>query len=135
MRLRSEIIGVLALASVAAPAASGQEGSAPLLCAVTHTVACDQRGDCSQGPASAVNLPVFVKVDAASKSITSAREGGERRTSEALEVRTSGDTTVLTGLELLGGWTVIVNRATGQMTATVAEQGTAYIVFGACLPL
>ena len=62
MKLSIRIMGavVLAAASVGLMA-DEQVGASSMLCAVTSAVSCDSTGDCINGPASAVNLPVFVK--------------------------------------------------------------------------
>ena len=88
----------------------------------------------AKGPASAVNLPVFVKFDRENKLVESARQGGERRTSNIDYVAGTNDTIVLLGDEENSGWSATVTKSTGNMTATVSEQGMGYIIFGSCLP-
>ena len=136
MKKSLQIVGVLALLMASTGALAGKyDGSSPLLCAVTQTVGCDAVGDCIQGPADAVNLPVFIKLDAQKKEVVTAREGGERRTSKILEVGTEGDALLFVGLEPGGSWSAILDKATGKMTATAAMNGQGFIVFGSCLAL
>lgn len=113
--------------------AADLDATAPMLCAVTHTVACDSAGDCVDGAADAFNLPVFLKIDSANKVVVSAKGGGERRTSKILKINTEGDGIVLTGFEKKGGWNAVIDKATGKMTVSAAEQGVGYLVFGSCL--
>ncbi len=112
--------------------AAGFDGSVPILCAVTDTVSCDSKGECVEGSAEAVNLPVFLKIDVANKTAQSVREGGEQRTSQILGVHEEADALVLLGVEDNGGWSAAIGESSGKLTLTVAEEGMGYIVFGAC---
>ena len=80
--MMNKAIGVAALLLIgngsAAFAAGALDASAPLLCAATSTVVCEQHNDCVQGPPEAVNLPVFWRVDPVKKTVQSKRQGGER---------------------------------------------------------
>jgi hypothetical protein len=134
MKLSVMILGAAALSAASADLmAEEQVGVSPMLCAVTLTVSCDSAGDCIEGPASAVNLPVFVKFDPESKSVESARESGDRRTSNIDYVADVGDSIVLLGDEQDSGWSATVTKSTGDFTATISEQGMGYIIFGSCL--
>lgn len=136
MKKSLQIVGILALLAASTGALAEQyDGSSPLLCAVTQTMACDAVGDCIQGPAEAVNLPVFIKLDVQKKEVVTAREGGERRTSKILEVGTEGDALVFVGLDPGTGWSAAIDKATGRMTATAAVNGQGFIAFGSCLAL
>jgi hypothetical protein len=104
-----------------------------LLCAVTHTVSCDSLGDCFIGPASAVNLPVFLRFDRGKRVVETARQGGERRTSNVVHVSDEGDAMVFLGDEGDSGWSAMISKSTGSLTGTVAEQGVGYMIFGSCL--
>jgi hypothetical protein len=120
--------------STLAPAAPF-DGSVPMLCAVTDTVSCDSKGECVEGPAEAVNLPVFLKVNVANKTAQSVRQGGEQRTSKILSVHEEADALVLLGVEASGGWSAAIGERSGKLTLTVAEEGMGYIVFGTCTTL
>ena len=126
------VMGALMLTTAAA-GATAAEGKSSVLCAVTHTVACDSAGDCLEGPASAVNLPVFLRFDLDNNLVQSARQGGERRTSKVKHVRTSGDLMLFLGEEENGGWTATVNKSSGNFTGTMSEQEVGYLIFGSCL--
>lgn len=115
--------------------AAAFDGSVPLLCAVTDTVSCDSKGECVEGSAEAVNLPVFLKIDVQAKTVQSTREGGEQRTSKILGVHEEADALVLLGVEQNGGWSAAIGESSGKLTLTAAEEGMGYIVFGACTSL
>jgi hypothetical protein len=135
MRLGADFLGAVVLATASVDAmAEDKAAASEMLCAVTSTISCDSAGDCLEGPASAVNLPVFLKFDRENKLVESARQSGERRTSNIDYVAGTNDTIVLLGDEENSGWSATVTKSTGNMTATVSEQGMGYIIFGSCLP-
>jgi len=109
------------------------DGSSPLLCAATQTVSCDSIGDCIKGPANAVNLPVFMKFDAEEKQVITAKASDEPRTSKILEVDNQENVLVFVGIDPAGAWGASIDKATGDMTLSIAVYGTGYLVFGSCL--
>ena len=110
------------------------DGSVPLLCAVTGTVSCDARGECIEGPAEAVNLPVFLKIDAQNKVAQSVRFGGEQRTSEILSMHKEDGSLALLGVDQGAGWSMTIGESDGQSVLSVSGAGMGYIAFGACIP-
>jgi len=128
------ILGAALLSASTLTAAAALDGSAPLLCAVTHTVNCDSGSSCIEGPADAVNLPVFIIIDAQNKTAQSTRVGGEQRTSEILSVHKEGGALVLLGVEQGAGWSVAIDGSTGKMTLAVAGKGIGFLALGACTP-
>ncbi len=131
-KVMTMICGATLLSAAMGVTAAGFDGSAPMLCAVTDTVSCDSKGECVEGSAEAVNLPVFLKIDVANKMVQSVRETGEQRTSPILSVHEEADALVLLGVEQNGGWSVAIGEGSGKLTLTAAEEGMGYIVFGAC---
>ncbi|MCP3880944.1 MAG: hypothetical protein GY701_21490, partial [Sulfitobacter sp.] len=71
------IWGAALLSASMSATATGFDGSVPLLCAVTDTVSCDSKGECVEGSAAAVNLPIFLRIDVANKTAQSVRESGK----------------------------------------------------------
>lgn len=134
MKTRSRIIGVLML-SVAMAGAHAGEGAAgeAILCAVTNTVSCDNNGECTQGPANAVNLPVFMRFHPEKKLVESAKGGGERRASTITAVSSTGDLVVLVGADEAAGWSAAINRSSGSLSATISTDGMGYLVSGSCI--
>lgn len=129
------MLGTVLLSASMSATAAGFDGSVPMLRAVTDTVNCDSKGECVEGSARAVNLPVFLKVDVGNKSVQSVREGGEQRTSQILSVHEDAGTLVLLGVEDSGGWSAAIGGTSGKLTLTAAEEGMGFIIFGACTSL
>jgi hypothetical protein len=134
MKFSVGVMGAVVLSVAASAVAAEEQGVASsMLCAVTHTVSCDSLGDCIIGPASAVNLPVFLKFNPDQGTVESARQGGERRTSKIAHVGGAGDYMVFLGDEGDSGWSATVTKSTGSFTGTVSEEGLGYVIFGSCL--
>ena len=120
MKFSVGVIGAVVLSTAAAGVTAEEQGdSSSLLCAVTYTVS--------------VNLPVFLKFDSEKKVVESARQGGERRTSNIVHMGTAGDVMVFLGDEGDSAWSATINKSTGSLTGTVSEQGVGYVIFGSCL--
>jgi hypothetical protein len=126
--------GIFCLTSAVAAASQQGGGTSSMLCAVTNTVSCDNDGECLNGPATAVNLPVFMLFHPEKKIVESAMQGGERRTSEITSVGGKGDVLVMLGDEEANGWSMRIDKADGSLTGTIAADGAGYLIFGSCLP-
>lgn len=131
-KIRKAFAILLAAWAIVGTAAAEGGGPAKTLCAITSTLTCDLTG-CISGPANAVNLPVFVRIDTQNNLVETAREGGDRRTSRIASMRAEGDTLVLLGGEMETGWSATLDQVTGNFTGTVADNGVGYIIFGSCL--
>ena len=83
-------------------------------------------------PKLAIDLPPIVKIDFAGSRIAS--EDGQRsspiKSAEALS-----DVLVLHGHQEQRGWTMVINRATGQLSASVSDLHGAFVIAGACTAL
>ena len=114
------ICGTALLSASMSATTAGFDGSVPLLCAVTDTVSCDSKGECVDGSAEAVNLPVFLQIDVANRTAASVRASGEQRTSKILSVHEEAGALVLLGVEDNGGWSVAIGESSGKLTLTAA---------------
>jgi hypothetical protein len=127
------IIFALAVAAVPAPlAAQGIDGSTPVLCAVIDAIECTPGGECLSGRTEDINAPLFIKIDFAAGSISGTRpDGSQLSTPIKRTVRLDG-ALILQGDEGGRGWTVDIGKESGVMTVTLAEDGAAIVIFGAC---
>lgn len=128
------VMAGLLITSTAVSAADQKDSDkSSLLCALTNTVSCDAEGNCQTAPATAVNLPVFMLFHPDKKLVESAREGGERRTSQITGVGGKGDVLVLLGDDDASGWGVRINKASGSLTGTIVTDDVGYLLFGSCI--
>lgn len=134
MKSSSKIIGAVMLSVASAGSHASDQGvGTSMLCAVTNTVSCDTIGDCLEGPANAVNLPVFLKYYPEIKVVESARGSGERRSSKITAVSTKGDLMVFVGEDGEIGWSTTINTSSGSLSGTISADGVGYLIFGSCI--
>ncbi len=136
MKLTYQIISAGMMYAASAVSAAGQQAAeaSSMLCALTNTVSCDNDGECLEGPATAVNLPVFMLFHPDKKVVESATGGGERRSSPIASVGGEGDLLVLLGSEGTSGWSIRIDKASGILTGSIVTEGVGYLIFGSCLP-
>ena len=124
---------VLILAASAAHAAGPYDGSVPLSCRIEAVFTCSQPTDCVRGTAETVLLPPVLTVDvnrrvvsgdAAGRkaAITAVGHGNGRMLLHGDELQTSGGT----------AWNVVIEEASGSMTASVLAYGGGTLMFGVC---
>jgi len=123
-----------AVANPAAAAGAKFDGSTPLLCVPIEITECDEGGKCYLGTAEEVNLPQFIRIDLKEKLLRGVGEAADRTTPIDFLERENGRM-VLHGGQKGRGWTAVISEETGKLSATISEEGTAFIIFGACTAL
>ena len=116
-------------------------GSRPLLVAVNRVMECTPTGGCWEVTPASVELPSFLRVDFAKKTIYPAR-AGDKSTGTAIERREVVDGKLILqgaedGYEKMRdglGWTMAIATETGQVVLTASGDQVAFVVFGAALP-
>jgi hypothetical protein len=131
-----------ALITAAAAGAGDFDGSRPLLISVSRVIECTPDGDCREVSLASTDLPQFLKVDFANKTVRSARAETERPGTAIERQETVDGKLILQGAEdgyekmrdgL--GWTIAVSQETGRVVLTASGEEVAFVVFGAALPL
>lgn len=135
MRLFVWLAALAVVAVGAAPeriAAAGKyDGSAPLVCAATAVSECVVDGRCQPRTAEKVNFPSLFKADA--KAMKLWELGAEKgRETTIRNIDRAGGKMILSGAEGERGWTVLINEASGKMSATAAGDGEGFVIFGQC---
>ena len=114
-------------ASGAAAADSLFDGTKPLICASREVVDCTPGETCDKGLPEEMGAPMFLTIDFIKKDIT-----GPKRTSKITLIEKTDAQITLYGFEVGMGWSMVLDRETGRMTATLAGKDQAFIIFGAC---
>ena len=122
-------VGLLALSLAAGAGAEAIDGQASLVCDLTEAAQCDGAAACRDVTFEQIDLPPVIRVDFAAKALAS--EDGQR-TSPIAAVEALDTALVLQGHQNGRGWTLVIDRATGQLSATLAEVEGAFVVTGAC---
>jgi hypothetical protein len=119
---------VLLLCALGAQApAADFDGTRPFLCAVTDANDCALGIACVHELAQDVNLPQFIKVDFAAKTI-----GARGRTAPIQSSSRSAGMLIIQGVQDKRAYSITVDEETGSLVGTVAGDGEAFAVFGAC---
>jgi hypothetical protein len=128
MRIITGLI-LFALFAAVSPAFAGDviDGTKPLICASIEALDCDPGLPCDRGTPDIMGAPQFVRVDFAKNEVV-----GPLRTTKIRSMENDDDQIVLQGYEVGLGWTIAIDRFTGNMRASFAGWDAAFIVFGAC---
>jgi hypothetical protein len=132
--LGTRLTGPGTLVLLGALAATGKALAQPdtFLCALTHTAACQPRGECVVGAPEAVNLPVLLRVDLKEQKVQAQRQGEEPRASAIASILVADNLRVLQGAEFGTGWTMVLDLSTGAATVTAARAQEGFVAFGTC---
>jgi hypothetical protein len=122
-------IALLTSAFAAAAQAEPLDASKPLDCAVAEAAECDGVAQCSEVAVSELEVPEVVRVDFEARQLASP-DGA--RTSPIAAVETLETSLVLQGHQNGRGWTMVIERATGHLSATIADADGAIVLAGAC---
>jgi hypothetical protein len=128
---RSSLPLVLAILAFAASSAraEGLDASRPLACSISEAAQCDGVAACIDVTPEQLDLPALWRVDFAAKQIAS-QDGG--RTSPIAALETLDGALVLQGHQSGRGWTLVVERATGHLSASAADAEGAFVLAGSC---
>ena len=110
--------------------AATYDGSAPLLCALMEVMECEAANECQRTTAEQVNLPPFIKVNVAEKTLVGADNDAQEAAVE--NVQHANGRLVMQGGKEGRGWSLVILGDTGQMSAVVADGDGAFVIFGAC---
>ena len=128
--LQLTLVSLLTLLGLASAAqAEGLDTSKPLSCALAEAAECDGLAQCSDVTLEQVELPGAWRIDFAEKQLAS--EDG-KRTSPIGAVEVLDAVVVLQGHQNGRGWTLVIERATGHVSATVADAEGAFVLAGGC---
>ncbi len=112
------------------------DGSKPLICSFGQVIECDAGSKCRVVSHDAVDAPEFVKLDFGKKQIVSTTAGED---SPARDINVTDLTThlIVQGTQGSGqgdalGYSMSIDKATGQMAAAGAGENAGFVIFGAC---
>lgn len=114
---------------------TGFDGKANLVCAATDVVGCMNGPGCQEGRARDFEVPQFMFIDVENKLVRARGESGKNATSPIKNFDQTEKQVILQGVENHRGWSMAIDRQTGQMTVTSAGADVSYMIFGACTTL
>ena len=126
---------LLALAVPSAAAADDLTGHQELLCTAVHVSVCDDDGECSSDQPWNLNIPQFIEVSLKDRKLSTTKASGESRSTPIKSVERAAGMIALQGFEMGRAYSFLINEKTGMLVVSVAREGKAVSVFGACTPL
>ena len=137
--LLSALIAIPGLALTATSLAQPFDGSQTLLCAASEIMVCEPVAGCERVSAESINAPRFLRIDPASKTITSMRAELDNRSSTIENAENLDGKYILQGIEDGQesvqdglGWSLTISETRGTMVLSAAAEDVAFTVFGAC---
>ena len=109
--------------------AEGLDATKAMGCALAEASECDEAAQCSDVAVADIELPDIVHVDFAAKLLSSP---DRQRTSPISAVEVLDAVLVLQGHQNGRGWTMVVERATGRLSATVTDAEGVFVIAGGC---
>jgi hypothetical protein len=126
---------VAVLVAVAPVAAERVSGADRLLCAAQQVTVCTPFAECSTGPSVDVDLPDFVVVDIAAKTLSTTAANERPRASPVRYLEREDGHIFLQGLENQRAFSIVVVEETGELSAAVSTTDLNISVYGVCTPL
>ena len=103
-----------------------------LVCATGQIVLCVEEDECYTVLPWDVGVPDFVIVDLKGKVLSTTKASEENRNTAIASLSRSDGHIYLQGIDLGRVFSLVIDEATGRMTAAVARDGATVSVFGAC---
>ena len=124
-------LGLSAAAVSVAVSAGGISGKTDLVCASVNVVGCTD-DNCLQGQAHIFDMPTFMFVDVKRKLVHATDESDEEVSSPIKAFEITENAIILQGFENHRGWTLGIERKTGEMTMSATGADVSFMVFGNC---
>jgi hypothetical protein len=125
----SILAGGFSLLAGSATAAAPIDGKHDLMCQPQHVAQCDQTAVCATVALQDVELPPQLRVSFEQKKLSAPES---ERTSPIHSVEIDPAVLVVQGSQNGRGWSMVIDRATGSLSGTIADAEGAFIVAGTC---
>ena len=106
-----------------------------LLCSSAQATVCSAEEGCETAPPWTWNIPLFIEIELAKKSMATTVASGENRATPIENSERSSGQIFLQGVERGRAFSFVIDEATGLATVAVARDGFTVSVFGACTPM
>jgi len=124
----STFIVLLLSSFITVPAlASDFDGSRALICATVEARDCVIGSECFTGHARKVGAPPFLRIDFKNRVVA-----GTDRTSSITAMDKAEDQLLLQGAEVGYGWSIAIDQATGDFSASLTNKDGTFLLFGLC---
>ena len=103
-----------------------------MVCAAAQVQICIESDTCYSATAAELDVPEFVVIDIRKKVISTTRASNLNRATTFNSVEKSDGLIYLQGIEGGRAFSFVIDEASGRMTVSIARDGIAVSVFGAC---
>jgi len=132
---RSLFCLVVLIAAALSVHADDLRESERFLCTTNEATACFEGAECVKSFPFELNIPQFVAVDLAKKTLSTTEASFESRVTPIRHFDRAEGLLVLQGLEEGRAFSMVIDEVTGFLSATVTTDGMGVTLFGACTPL
>lgn len=127
---RAAVLAFASLLGLAfAASAADFDGQRALVCSFDAAAECDTEAQCSTVSSGEIDLPESIAVDFKAHRL---RSPDGQRSSPIDATAVSDAVLIAQGNQNGRGWSMVIDRATGRMTGTIAETAGAFVVGGSC---
>ena len=130
--MKKSVLVCLAALTVSTALAEDLSGVEEFVCSVSHVSLCAETGECFDVQPWEIDMPQFVVVDMKRKVIATTRASDQRRSTAIANSRRDSAVIYLQATEAGRAFSIVIDEATGLLTAAVARDGLSLSVFGAC---
>jgi hypothetical protein len=109
-------------------------GSDVLLCSPVMANACGPDEGCAQKTPWSLNVPLFIEVDLANRSMKTTEASGLNRATEINNLLREDGLIVLQGYQMRRAFSIVITEETGFLTFSVSGEDRGAVIFGACTP-
>lgn len=121
--------------SVADPTtADDLRGAERLLCTSVKAMECYADGACVAGEPEEWNIPRFLRVDLAAKTMSTTEASGENRATAIENFKRDGDRILIQGMDQGRAFSAVLNEVSGLASTGIALDGNVVSVFSHCTP-
>ena len=129
-RFNLSLLAVTLCVAAAHAVSADFDGSKPLICSTIETHECAVGTDCVRGLAEDINVPQFIRLDFAAKTMSA-----RGRTSKMGGFTRSDGMLVIQGFENTRAFSATISEQSGKLVGAIAADEEGYLLFGACTPL
>ena len=134
--MKRTVLVVALTATLAGPAlADDLTGADQLLCTSVEANVCSMEGACASAPPWTFNVPQFIEVDLAERTLSTTEASGENRQTTIKNLEREGNLIFLQGVEDGRAFSFVISVSDGLASIAVARDGLTVSVFGACTPM
>jgi hypothetical protein len=123
------------LLSTAAATADDLTAADGFLCSASLATVCSMDGSCTSEPPWKLDIPQFIEVDLAAKTLSTTAASGENRSTPIKNLEREEGMIILQGYENGRAFSFVIAEEDGMASIAVARDGLSVAVFGACTPM